>query len=125
MTSNPQWKRVERQIAAMLGGRRVPVTGRTRGDAPDVEHPAYSLEVKSRNTIPGWLSEAVEQAVASARDNRVPVVVVHTNGKRYADALAVVRLADFQRITGHSETETNEEREPVTAAEPKGTDHDC
>jgi hypothetical protein len=37
----------------------------------------------------------------------------------------VVRLADFQRITGHSETETNEEREPVTAAEPKGTDHDC
>ncbi len=104
--SNPQWKRVERQIAAMLGGRRVPVTGRTRGDAPDIEHPAYSVEVKSRNTIPQWLLEALQQATASARDNRVPVVIIHRNGARYSDALVVVRLSDFQRITRHTETES-------------------
>ena len=37
--SDTRWKATERRIAALLGGRRVPVSGRGRGDQPDVAHP--------------------------------------------------------------------------------------
>jgi hypothetical protein len=40
------WKACERKIAEILGGVRVPVTGRQRGATPDVEHPSLSIEVK-------------------------------------------------------------------------------
>ena len=104
--ADKRWKAVERNIARLLGGVRVPVSGRQRGDQPDIEHPQFSVEVKSRNTIPQWLCEAVEQATASATEDRVPLVVLHQNGRRYADALVVVRLADFQRLTSQDLAET-------------------
>jgi hypothetical protein len=34
------WKQAERRIADLLGGQRIPVTGRQRGDTPDIEHAA-------------------------------------------------------------------------------------
>lgn len=46
------WKSAERRIAAILGGERVPVSGRGREDSPDIEHPILSVEVKSRASIP-------------------------------------------------------------------------
>ncbi len=48
------WKQAERRIAAILGGRRIPVSGRGRGDNPDIEHPALSVEVKARASFPAW-----------------------------------------------------------------------
>ncbi len=33
-----RWKATERRVATVLGGKRVPVSGRGRGDAPDVGH---------------------------------------------------------------------------------------
>ena len=39
------WKATERAIAARLGGRRVPITGRQRGDVPDVAHPAFAMRL--------------------------------------------------------------------------------
>lgn len=81
------WKRAERRVSAELGGVRVPVTGRGRGDAPDIAHPVLSLEVKHRARLPAWLTGALEQARASSRDGRVPVAVLHASGARYADAL--------------------------------------
>ena len=93
--TNPHWKRTGRRIATLLGGRRVPVTGRQRGDAPDIEHPAYSIEVKHRATLPGWLLTAMYQARAAASAGRLPIVVIHEHGAAYADALVVMRLADF------------------------------
>ncbi len=39
---NPAWERTERRIAALLGGTRVPVTGRQRGNAPDSERDEQS-----------------------------------------------------------------------------------
>jgi len=42
------WKQAERRIAAILGGRRIPVSGRGRGDNPDIERPSLSVEVKAR-----------------------------------------------------------------------------
>jgi hypothetical protein len=95
------WKACERRVAAILGGRRVPVSGRQRGYAPDIEHPSLAIEVKSRAAYPAWLEDAMRQAEASARysDNpeRIPVAVLHRGGERYADDLVVVRLSHFAR----------------------------
>ncbi len=32
------WQRTERSIAGIIGGERMPVSGRQRGDQPDVRH---------------------------------------------------------------------------------------
>jgi hypothetical protein len=89
------WKGCERRIAELLGGRRVPVSGRIRGDCPDVEHPTLSIECKSRKKLPAWIEDAMRQAEASARDGRLPVVVLHEDRVPYAESLVVVRLEDF------------------------------
>ena len=89
------WKQCERRVAGILGGRRVPVSGRGRGDAPDVTTPSLAVEVKSRRTLPAWIEGALVQAEASAQDPQLPIVVLHEDGRRYADSLVVLRLDDF------------------------------
>ncbi len=98
------WKAAERRVAEILGGERVPVNGRIRGSAPDIEHPVLSLEVKSRRSVPAWLLEALEQATASSRDGRLPVAVLHAAGCQYADALCVIRLEDLASYLTKPET---------------------
>jgi hypothetical protein len=93
--SETNWKRSERRIAEILGGRRVPVSGRQRGDAPDIRHPTLAVEVKARRTLLAWIEDALQQAEASARDGQVPVAVLHQHGQRYRDALLVMRLGDL------------------------------
>ena len=92
------WKQAEREVAARLGGRRVPVTGRGRGDAPDVAHDTLSIEVKHRAALPAWLLGAMAQARAASRDGKVPAAVLHERGRPYDDALCVLRLADLARL---------------------------
>jgi len=89
-----RWKATERRIAALLGGKRVPVSGRGRGDQPDIAHPWLSLEVKDRATLPLWLLDALDQAEKSATADQLPVAVVHRAGDRHDQALVVLRLAD-------------------------------
>jgi hypothetical protein len=93
--SDKRWKATERRIAALLGGRRVSVSGRGRGDAPDIAHPWLSLEVKDRATLPAWLLNALDQAEKSATPAQLPVAVLHRAGDRHDQALVVLRLADF------------------------------
>jgi hypothetical protein len=92
------WKRTERDIAARLGGKRVPVTGRARGDAPDIAHETLSLEVKHRASLPAWLHDAMAQAVAAAAPGQVPVAILHEHGTRHDGDLCVVRLVDLVAI---------------------------
>ncbi len=89
------WKACERRIAERLGGKRIPVSGRSRGDTPDITHDRLSIEVKSRKRLPAWIENAMRQAEASAKDGQLPVVVLHQDGSRYADCLAVLRLEDM------------------------------
>jgi hypothetical protein len=96
------WKTCERRIAQLLGGQRVPVSGRTRGDVPDVAHHRLSIEVKSCKTLPAWLLNALAQARAATKDGRVPVAVLHQDGQQYRDALVVMRLADFVELLERS-----------------------
>ncbi len=89
------WKATARRIAALVGGWRVPVSGRGRGDQPDIAHPWLSLEVKGRATLPAWLLDALDQAACSATAEQLPIAVLHRAGDRHDHALIVLRLADF------------------------------
>lgn len=75
------WKAIERQWAELLGGKRVPITGRQRGDAPDVEHPTLSIEVKAGKTISTRLSDGMEQAKASIVGDQLPILCVTQSRK--------------------------------------------
>lgn len=93
------WKAVELRIAKMIGGERVPITGRIRGSAPDIEHDKLSVEVKHRKQLPGWLKDAMDQAVKSIKGDRTPVVILHECGKNHKNDFMVFRLGDFTSMT--------------------------
>ena len=86
------WKACERKMAALLGGKRVPVSGRARGHSPDIQHERFSIEVKSRKKLPAWIEDTIKQAEACAQDRQLPLVVLHQDGQRYQEALIVMRL---------------------------------
>lgn len=70
--SHPRWKKWERYVARAHGVEREPSDGLKHGDAlPDL----LSIETKTRESLPKWFTEAVEQARAAA-NGRVPVVVL-------------------------------------------------
>ncbi|QXD15808.1 hypothetical protein GQ464_002345 [Rhodocaloribacter litoris] len=94
------WKRTERAVAARLNGRRVPVTGRSRGDAPDVDHRWLAIEIKHRTRLPAWIEDAVCQAEAAAREDQLPVAILHQKGRDHDRDLVVLRLADFESWFG-------------------------
>jgi hypothetical protein len=96
----PDWKRDERAIALRLGGTRVPVSGRARGETPDIAHALFAVECKTRKALPVLLKDAMLQAKAAVRGDQVPVVVLHQTGQRHADDLVVLRLADFEALYG-------------------------
>ncbi len=92
MRSRGRWKQVEREIAADFGGRRVPVSGRQRGDAPDIDHPLYSIEVKAGATALSAtkIRQAQDQAQASAaKDGKLPISV-HVLSRQGVPAFKVV-----------------------------------
>lgn len=95
MAPRSQFKAVERKIAELLGGQRVPINGRTRGSAPDIAHSWLSPEVKSYDQRPPSIHEAMAQAEASSRGAQLPVSVFHRNGDRYGQAVLMMRLSDF------------------------------
>lgn len=103
------WKQTERRIAKLVGGERVPITGRQRGDAPDIKHDWLSLEVKHRKKLPEWLHDAMDQAIKSKTPldpgkipggvlthidrDKLPMAILHENGKH--NSYCVIRLSDF------------------------------
>lgn len=93
--SDKLWKKIERKVANALGGVRVPVTGRQRGSAPDIEHDLFSIEVKHRETLPEWLMDAMEQANMSRTGDKLPMVVLHQKGQPIIECLTVMKLGDI------------------------------
>ena len=107
------WKQAERRIAAILGGERVPVSGRGRGCAPDIEHPTLSVEVKTRSKLPGWIEDAMRQAEAASEvderhfelPHKTPVTILHNDRRPYRDALVLIRLSEFAELVREREPE--------------------
>lgn len=113
------WKDVERDIAAMLGGERIPVTGRSEhfdivdgeekllATAPDIDHDALAIEVKHGKQIPALLRDAMAQAVAAQRfylkklkGDRIPIVVFHPDRARRDESFVIVRIKDLRALQG-------------------------
>lgn len=94
-----RWKSTERGVAEYMGGERTSNAG--LGSAvPDVETPAYSVEVKDRAALPAWLTGAMAQAVRNCTAGKMPLVVWHEKGNRRPDDLVMVRLGDFVQWFG-------------------------
>ncbi len=90
------WKRCEREIAKLLGGTRIPVTGRK---GPDVEHPRLSIEVKSRKDLPAYLFIWLWQAEDGALAGKIPIVVLHSAHHCHrTDDLVLMRLSGLVQL---------------------------
>ena len=94
------WKKFERSVGSFLSelgdhSLRIPVTGRTRGDSPDVTSEYLSIECKYRKQIPLWIKDAMSQAIASSRDGKTPVVFLKEKGSSFGDTLIIFRAKDF------------------------------
>ncbi len=93
------WKAEERKWAEILGGVRVPVTGRQRGSAPDVEHDHYAIEIKMGKVMSPRMQTAVEQAVAAAEGtDKIPLVgITQTDGTKGKEnqRYVLMRLEDW------------------------------
>jgi len=87
-----RWKRTERDIAGDFGTERVLQKGR---DVPDFETDAVIGEVKSRQSLPKWLKEAMAQArqYAQPLNCKLPVLCLKEKGMR--GYLVVIHSDDF------------------------------
>ena len=103
------WKKFERDIAKELTSlgaiaERVPITGRTRGSAPDVESLIFSIECKYRESIPKWIKDGMDQAIASSSimwkgdRMKVPVVFIKEKGAKMDDTFVVFKLGELKEL---------------------------
>ena len=109
MTLRRRWKALETALAKRLGGERVPVTGRTRGYAPDVRHGWLAIEVKSRKAQLKIIADMMDQAEKAAayyerrgEGERLPLGVYHVSGSRLDNAYCFMRLKDFEDYFGNT-----------------------
>lgn len=81
----------------MLGGTRAGPTGR---EGPDILHPVFAPEVKTREDLPAWLLAAMEQAETNAPQGKLPLCILHRAGDQFEDALVVVRMRTWREWYG-------------------------
>lgn len=118
-----RWKSIERDWAEALGGRRVPVTGRQRGDVPDVEHPLFSVEIKGgQRLVSSRVQLGLEQAKAAASGNgKLPLVGLDQSrlGPKGNLKLVVMERADFLKLLAalHIDKEMVKEYASIAADE--------
>lgn len=94
MPSSNRWKRRERETAAALGVTRLPSNGRAQAD---IHAGGWAIEHKSRESLPAWLTVAVNQARRNTPAGMRPAVVL-TAGQgagKPLRRLVVLELADW------------------------------
>jgi hypothetical protein len=91
VTARARWKRRERATARLLGTERVPSNGHAQ---PDIVTGGWAVEHNSRETLPVWLTRAVDQARRNAGDGCTPAVVLAA-GQGAGRPLRRVVLLDF------------------------------
>ena len=95
--SDKTWKAVERAIAKRLSGQRVGCTGLA---TPDVTTDKLSVEIKTRQALPGWLRGAMAQSKRNS-NGKLAIVVLHQVGHRHDDDIVAMRLSDFEQWIGN------------------------
>ena len=81
-------KDAERTIAKLIGGRRVGILGKE-----DIEHPDYTVEVKSRKAFAG--AGFLEQAEKHNTGDKTAIAIVHVTGQKHDNDIVMMRLKDF------------------------------
>jgi hypothetical protein len=101
--SNPQWKKTERQVARILGGRRRWLSRSERRGGGDIDHPRLEVEVKH---VPKMGFRAARALISAMPADGKPRVVVHrAKGRHGAEAWgAYMDLADLWRLLGAAVT---------------------
>ena len=85
-----RWKKHERAVADLLGGLRLPNSGRGQ---PDVRASGMACQVKTTKALPAWLTGTVDQATRDAGEAELAVVVLNEVSRgRKARRLVVVDL---------------------------------
>jgi len=81
MKKSNAWKSLERKVAKELGGKRV-YRGRNFAESlPDVFHPLFTIECKSRKKgIPKFVTDGLDQA-AKYDKNKIPLLVMKVKSK--------------------------------------------
>lgn len=87
------WKAFEREIAKRFHGKRAGPTGK---EGPDVIHPLWAPECKTRKKLPRLLVDAMDQAVHNSPPGKVPLVILHQAHDEFDQALVIIRLQDFE-----------------------------
>jgi hypothetical protein len=93
MSSRARWKRQERETAKLTGGKRQPCIGKP---AADVIGDTFTVEQKTRKSLPGWLTHAIDQAASAATDGKTPLVVLTEVSQGHkAKRYVLLRLEDW------------------------------
>lgn len=93
------WKEGEKRLTAWLNEqtlwKAVRKSRAMRGDAvEDIEWGPFSVEYKSRKTIPQYIKEWVAQAEKNA-ESRMPIVVWHEDRMRMGKQFVIIPLELF------------------------------
>lgn len=93
------WKKFERRLAQRVGGKRIPVTGER--DGADVIAGPFCYQAKLRKGVPEYLRSWLSGITTSAeRKNKTGILVWKEPRQKDDDALAILRLRDFQELIG-------------------------
>lgn len=99
MSKYRTFKQTERTIAKRLpGGRR---TGH-QGATADVQTDWLSCECKHRQSVPQWLTDAMQQSKRNAQPDQLAIVIVHQEGDRHSNDLVFLTFGDFLDWFGDS-----------------------
>lgn len=89
------WKAYERRFAKRMGTTRIGPTG---DDGADFISDDFAVQCKLRKTLPKWLLDAVDNAVAAASDGRFGFALIKKKRMRDNDAIVLMRYGDFERL---------------------------
>lgn len=127
MTDPQTWKASERRMAQILGGQRIPVSGRERGYAPDIDGVAVAgrrlaIEHKyGQRILSARVNEAFAQAKAAAHSSRdIPMVTVEETGHGHKNIRVIIMDAvQFAEMVMWYEAQVAELTERVDKADRK------
>ena len=99
------WKEGEKRLTAWLNEqtlwKAIRKSRAMRGDAvEDIEWGPFSIEYKSRKTIPQYIKDWVAQAEKNA-ESRMPIVIWHEDRMRMGKQFVVVTLELFTFLAGY------------------------
>ena len=95
------WKNFERRVAAKVGGKRIPITGRK---CLDIDHPILDIECKYRKKIPVWLfKDAWGQANTGSG---IPVIAVGEYNS--SDIFTIISIDTLVKLLNRSIIDVND-----------------